>query len=58
VSANKGPASFSGSSVNKCVINIISDVQWAKYTDLLVALSLVRAATIPIESKSRVKFSD
>jgi hypothetical protein len=28
-------------------MNIISEVQCAKYTDLLVALSLVRDATIP-----------
>lgn len=47
VSASSGPASFSGCSVNKWVMNIISDVQWAKYTDLLVALSFVSAATIP-----------
>lgn len=51
VSASNGPASFSGSSVNKCVINIISDVQCAKYTDLLVALSLVSAATMPEKQK-------
>lgn len=51
VSASKGPASFSGSFVNKWVINIISDVQCAKYTDLLVALSLVKAATIPEQIK-------
>ena len=35
-------------------MNIISEVQCAKYTDLLVALSLVRAATIPEQTQTHI----